>query len=118
MHLYLTCDREGAIRGEGIDYVGAWTLAGTFDRDSKRCAWIKSYVGKHKVEYTGLLSSQGIDGSWRIPPFLSGRFRIWPETRSDLTDLYLRSGLPLQIDSPDSIFEEVELPRLQPAGVE
>ena len=93
MHLYLACDPAGVIHGEGVDYVGPWTLAGTFDSRTGQCSWIKTYVAKHKVTYHGLLSESGIEGSWNIPPFLSGRFRIWPETRSDLTDQFLRSSL-------------------------
>ena len=108
MHLYLTCDGEGLIRGEGIDYVGPWSLAGTWDRKSQRCQWVKSYVGKHRVEYRGMLGADGIDGSWRIEPFLSGRFRIWPEYRSDLTDAFLHAKFSDGVESPRTVFEELQ----------
>jgi hypothetical protein len=113
MHLYLTCDGEGLIRGEGVDYVGPWSLSGTFERKSRRCSWVKSYVGKHRVEYSGILGADGIEGSWRIPPFLSGSFRIWPEFRSDLTDTFLHAGLPRRDQKPQSVFEELDLPLLK-----
>ncbi len=110
MHLFLTCDDAGTIRGEGVDYVGPWSLTGSFDPKSRRCSWVKSYVGKHRVEYSGMLGADGIEGSWRIPPFLSGSFRIWPEYRSDLTDAFLYARAPQGDETQQTVYEDLDLP--------
>jgi hypothetical protein len=91
MHLYLEF-KDGLIRGEGTDYVGPWTAAGTYDATSGTCQWTKQYVGKHKVEYDGRCSSNGILGQWRIV-VNSGNFHIWPKENGELTELYLREDL-------------------------
>lgn len=100
MHLHLVCDPQGAIQGEGVDYVGPWTLLGNFLLPNKQCVWTKRYVGRHKVTYDGQLSSDGIRGEWHIEPFLEGRFHIWPESMAHWHEQYLREGLPRRADDP------------------
>ncbi len=100
MQLYLDCNPQGVIRGEGIDYVGPWTLIGQFSPPTQHCMWTKSYVNRHRVEYEGLLGENGIVGDWRISPFLRGRFHIWPESMPHLYEQYLREGIPLPQDDP------------------
>ena len=90
MHLHLSFD-EGQIKGEGVDYVGPWTIHGEFDSDSGRCHWTKSYVGKHVVLYEGRLTEAGIQGDWTIEPFLNGPFHIWPEWMTELHEKYMAS---------------------------
>lgn len=107
MHLFLHCTEAGKLQGEGVDYVGPWTLQGTYTAATKVCEWTKSYVGKHRVHYRGLLSDDGIRGAWQIEPFLRGEFHIWPETMTHLTELYLQQNLPVLSDEPDkSLIDE------------
>jgi hypothetical protein len=106
MHLYLDCDEQGVIKGEGIDYVGPWTLWGTFHVANKLCTWTKAYVNKHSVHYEGLLSEQGIIGEWNIRSFPRGRFHIWPEGMRPIYEDYLQNGIPIPADDP--IFESME----------
>jgi hypothetical protein len=95
MQLYLVCDESGSIRGEGVDYVGPWTLQGQFDGDTGRCFWVKQYVRQHSVAYDGQLNADGIVGDWRIKPFLHDTFHIWPESQTHLTERFLHAPVPL-----------------------
>lgn len=105
MRMYLDCSDQGVIRGEGIDYVGPWTLVGRFTTADRRCVWTKSYVGRHEVAYDGILGPLGIKGTWRIRSYLSGEFHIWPEGMSHLTEHYLNAQqpLPLPVDVAESL---------------
>lgn len=98
MHLYLEFRADGAVKGtlkgEGTDYVGPWTLAGTFDPDGNQCGWTKSYVGRHKVEYSGSAGPHGITGEWTIGSgWLTGPFHIWPRAWGELDEVYLAEEL-------------------------
>ncbi|MFN9246721.1 MAG: hypothetical protein ACK6DS_06550 [Planctomycetota bacterium] len=94
MHLYLEFAENGAIAGEGTDYVGPWQASGTFEADSGRVEWTKLYLGKHKVRYQGVLTDQGIIGDWTISNWLAGKFHIWPVQRGDIQAAYLAEDLP------------------------
>jgi hypothetical protein len=94
MHLYLEFADNGAIAGEGTDYVGPWQASGTFEADSGRVEWTKLYLGKHKVRYQGVLTDQGIVGDWTISSWLAGKFHIWPVQRGDIQAAYLADDLP------------------------
>ena len=107
MHMYLECDIAGKIKGEGIDYVGPWTLGGHFDAETKHCQWSKLYVGRHTVHYEGTLGEAGVQGNWKIQPYLTGNFHVWPEGMSHIHDEYLRMGTPLPKEQQDSIYEEL-----------
>lgn len=87
MHLYLEF-QDGVIKGEGTDYVGPWIASGAFDERSGQCDWVKRYVDKHEVHYSGVASDQGIRGTWEIA-HVNGPFHIWPKDRSDLAALFM-----------------------------
>ena len=106
MNLYLDCNEEGVVRGEGIDYVGPWILTGQFSEPKRNCVWNKSYVNRHSVYYEGLLGENGIVGVWNIKPFLRGRFHIWPNSMPHLYEQFLRAGTPIPTDDP--IFESLD----------
>lgn len=89
MHLYLSF-AQGAIRGEGTDYVGPWTIEGRYDAASGDCQWIKQYLGKHQVAYSGTSASTGIEGTWSIQGWLRGRFHIWPADNAEMHEFYAR----------------------------
>lgn len=103
MHLYLDFGNAGAgqsgrLHGEGTDYVGPWTLTGSFDTGDGSVQWVKRYVGRHSVRYTGQAGQHGIVGRWSISTLSSGPFQIWPRCWGELDEHYLseeiRGSLP------------------------
>ena len=77
----------GAVVGEGRDWVGEYTVRGTYDPADGRCEWTKQYLGKHSVSYLGYNEGNGIWGVWEIRAFLGlyrdrGVFHLWPAGRS------------------------------------
>ena len=110
MHLYLAFE-SGVIKGEGTDYVGPWTLQGSYelssDDSTAECRWIKSYVGRHDVSYEGKYGSDGIKGKWDIRDFHRGDFHIWPSTHTELNELYMRQELEMETP-PSQLLGTVE----------
>lgn len=81
--LTLTC-QQGQLAGTGQDWVGAYTISGSYDLASGECAWTKQYLGNHSVAYSGVNDGHGIWGVWEIRLlgglYLDrGGFHIWPE---------------------------------------
>ena len=103
MHLYMSYENN-EIKGEGTDYVGPWVATGSYDLDLGVCNWEKSYLGKHKVIYSGRLTENGILGKWEIS-FLNGPFHIWPKGLNHFDELYLREELTEP--SPSILLEPV-----------
>lgn len=73
----------GTLDGAGTDRVGPYTVNGTFDSATGKCAWIKQYLGKHKVAYRGVNDGRGIWGVWEIRILGGlyqdrGGFHLWP----------------------------------------
>ena len=97
MHLYLSFD-NGKIKGEGTDYVGPWVAQGTYSLADRVCDWEKRYIGKHKVNYSGLITDQGIQGQWEIS-FLTGAFHIWPKGMNHFDEMYLQEDLTQPVPS-------------------
>jgi hypothetical protein len=82
-NLSLTC-QEGELTGNGRDWVGAYSVDGSYDIKSGRCEWTKQYLGKHSVTYRGVNDGHGIWGVWEIRQLGGwyvdrGGFHIWPE---------------------------------------
>lgn len=92
MHLYLQIG-GGQIDGEGTDYVGPWSIQGHYDLSRSQCDWIKTYLGKHQVQYRGQITESGIQGIWNIRGRNQGPFHIWPQSRSELTKMFLADDL-------------------------
>jgi hypothetical protein len=103
MELHLTF-RNGALTGEGRDWVGKFLLSGRYDTRDGKCYWTKRYLGRHDVYYKGFNEGKGIWGTWDIPPEWRGGFHIWPEGMEDPT----RRQLHEEADLPFSIQESVE----------
>jgi hypothetical protein len=103
MELRLTF-QSGAIRGEGRDWVGSFTLRGGYDLATGTCYWTKRYLGKHDVFYRGYNEGRGIWGLWEIVPLHRGGFHIWPEGLSDPTQPELTEGA----DVPAPVEEIIE----------
>lgn len=56
-----------AIRGQGEDVIGRFTIAGTVDRRNGSVSFIKQYLGRHQVEYVGQPDGEGcIGGKWTV----------------------------------------------------
>ena len=95
MHLYLDFS-DGKVKGEGTDYVGPWVLEGTYDENSGDCTWVKQYMGRHRVTYTGKLGENGITGTWAIKGLLTGPFHIWPKQMTHFNEMYMTEDLERQ----------------------
>lgn len=91
MHLYMSF-ADGKISGEGTDYVGPWIAHGDYDLKSGLCSWVKQYIGKHRVSYSGKIGENGILGHWEIS-FIAGDFHIWPKGMNNLNELYWADDL-------------------------
>jgi hypothetical protein len=92
MHLYLSFE-QGHVQGEGTDYVGPWVIRGQYDLIGGHVGWTKQYVGRHRVDYRGSITPQGIEGGWQIRGWNNGLFHIWPRNRFELENLYLQADL-------------------------
>ncbi len=83
MELHITF-LQGALTGEGRDYVGRFVLRGRYELGDGKCYWTKRYLSKHDVFYQGYNEGKGIWGTWEIATrsgFLGDRggFHIWPK---------------------------------------
>jgi hypothetical protein len=95
---------EGVMTGRGADAVGPFTVNGSYSIEDGKCAWVKQYVGKHVVLYSGYNEGKGIWGMWEIPPVKAG-FHIWPEGMEDPT----RPTLSEEADLPVALTEEITI---------
>ena len=94
MHLFLVF-KDGSITGEGTDYVGPWHIRGSYDEKTGECSWVKQYLKKHHVEYSGkFVDGTGIVGVWNIGGYLTGEFRIWPKGYGGIDEMYLAEPEP------------------------
>jgi hypothetical protein len=73
MQLHLTF-RQGALRGDGYDWIGSFTVNGHYDVKDGRCWWTKHYIGRQTVSYSGYNEGKGI--------WVCGRSRLHPEAGS------------------------------------
>ena len=70
---------EGQIEGDGKDPVGAFDIAGSYSLPSMEVRFVKTYQGRHSVEYSGKLEGVELRGRWQIAGQLSGEFSLWPD---------------------------------------
>ena len=84
--------RDGRISGEGADGIGFFGIDGRYYPKESEAFWIKTYFGRHSVEYAGFREKKGIWGTWTIQD-TKGGFHIWP----------IGEGVPLE-----NLKEEVE----------
>jgi len=112
MELTLTF-AAGRLSGEGRDWVGKFTVEGAYDVADGKCTWLKRYVGRHGVGYTGFNEGKGIWGTWELRDsgfVFTGGFHIWPEGMADPT----RPELAEEADVPiEALARETE-PELVP----
>ncbi len=67
----------GVVEGQGIDTVGRFRVAGTYDVESREVAWEKTYFGAYTVTYRGFRETSGIWGVWENVGKRGG-FHVWP----------------------------------------
>lgn len=68
---------SGRLSGDGSDGVGQFKVKGSYDIETGELNWIKSYIGRHNVEYTGIFDGSEITGTWRIHSD-GGAFKMTP----------------------------------------
>ena len=95
--------------GHGADAVSRFTVHGIYSTEDGRCGWVKHYLKKHDVLYSGYNEGKGIWGMWEILPSFKGGFHIWPEGMEDPTQPKLReeADLPVERDEVVTVGEEV-----------
>jgi len=71
--------REGKVEGEGQDPVGWFEISGAYSSSTGEFRFVKTYPGKHSVEYSGQPSGASLRGRWQIKGDWGGEFQIWPE---------------------------------------
>src|SRR5438132_1059013 len=98
---------DGTMTGSGADVVGPFTVHGAYSTDDGKCHWVKHYLGKHDVLYSGYNEGKGIWGLWEVPNPLrvewKGGFHIWPEGMEDPTRPSLRQAIDLPVDSDKEV---------------
>ncbi len=112
MELRLTF-RNGVLKGEGRDLLGAFLVTGRYEVGDGQCHWTKRYIGRHDVFYKGFNEGKGIWGGWQIPghgisPDLHGGFHIWPEGLPDPTEQHLTAAA--EIEEGIQVGEPVAVP--------
>ena len=107
MELILTFS-QGAMTGEGRDWVGDFLSRGQYKLEDGRCHWTKRYVGRHDVYYEGFNEGKGIWGTWEIPPGTlgvgyRGGFHIWPEGMADPTEQHLVEEADVPVEDKELV---------------
>jgi hypothetical protein len=88
---------DGRITGDGADSVGVFVIAGGYNSAGGDCHWVKTYVGRHAVSYTGFREGKGIWGTWDIPQAWRGGFEIWPLGEEEAEELQIEEEEPVPI---------------------
>jgi len=57
---------KGLMVGTGADQIGLFLIAGRYDEATATAEWLKHYIGRHTVLYSGRLSGTTLSGSWTI----------------------------------------------------
>ena len=93
----------GRMSGDGRDRVGKFTFEGSYDVADGKCRWVKRYVGKHAVRYSGFNEGKGIWGTWEMrweSLVFSGGFHIWPEGMADPSQPRLAEEAEVPVEPP------------------
>lgn len=98
----------GRISGTGIDPVGRFVISGRVHED-RRVNWVKTYLGRHDVLYEGFADHNGIWGTWEIPPWTTGGFRIWPAQWGEGFARKMEESAPIDVEDavPDAVAREL-----------
>jgi hypothetical protein len=61
---------DGRVSGHGTDVIGPFAIRGEYDSPTGKVAWVKQYVGKHRVTYAGAPDGEGsILGTWTVDTY-------------------------------------------------
>jgi len=74
---------QGKMSGTGDDPIGPFVILGEYDEEENSVAWVKQYLERHQVYYSGQMSNGRISGAWIIinyGRYLSDRFELWPRS--------------------------------------
>jgi len=71
--------KDGKLRGDGFDDVGAFLIHGSYSSETREVRWAKNYPGSHNVHYRGFREGKGIWGTWQTGRSARGGFKIWPK---------------------------------------
>jgi len=93
---------DGTMTGSGADAVGRFSVHGSYSTEDGKCNWVKHYLGKHDVLYSGYNEGKGIWGMWEIAPLKAG-FHIWPEGMEDPTNPKLAAEADLPVERYDQV---------------
>lgn len=106
---------DGGVSGVGHDWVGDYSIRGSYDLESGKVAWRKSYLGSHAVAYDGHAeTTNGIWGMWSIAAYDKGGFQIWPEEGpANAESLDAEAEQPVDAEAPVADSEVAE-PALAP----
>jgi len=112
MELFLTFCQQSIV-GSGRDWVGAFTIDGSYQLSDGLCIWVKQYIGKHLVGYRGFNEGKGIWGAWELTDLgltFTGGFHIWPEGMPDPTQPRLEeeADVPMDVGLPQ--FDQEPVP--------
>lgn len=95
---------HGHLRGEGSDDVGEFRMRGSYELDTRRCRWVKGYLGRHQVYYRGVQQGRVIAGEWSLPPTLTGTFSIWPGGEGGLDgEFFVTEEEPLPLEEAEAV---------------
>ena len=91
---------SGKIEGYGHDIVGMFSLTG-FITESNAVHIVKTYAGKHNVDYYGTYDKKGtLYGQWELEG-LSGFWEIRFFQERKKTNVVLRQSMPRKTPAPD-----------------
>jgi hypothetical protein len=93
-NLVLEVVAGGVVRGGGEDCVGRFTFEGQFRADGS-VSLIKQYIGRHRVNYEGQNSGEGILGTWSIEGLWTGKFALRPVADSVVACDEIQELVPL-----------------------
>jgi hypothetical protein len=57
---------NGVMLGTGADQVGLFLIAGRYNDATATAEWLKHYIGRHTVLYSGRLSGTTLSGAWTL----------------------------------------------------
>lgn len=57
---------SGVMIGTGGDGIGIFLIAGRYDEEAGDARWLKHYIGRHTVSYSGSLVGTTISGTWTL----------------------------------------------------
>jgi hypothetical protein len=70
---------SGEMVGAGADEIGPFLIAGRYNETTAAADWLKHYIGRHTVVYSGRLTGATLSGQWTLRDdrsLLNGSFSL------------------------------------------